>query len=213
MASLRKRCAKCFKVFTIDKMSIHNGHLYCPDCTLLIRNEKAAVGSEAFIKLCEKVATTPQDKLPNEIGIKIPQGIFDTRLELNEIFKSPTGQVLTEQEKNIAAAILERKLCQEMINQALGYSYCEEKTIYLKLPKTGEWKEVRKEVTKKHQPGSSQLFIMYLTNKYPDLWKVSKELVHGKTENYDSEPSQRDRKKIESLGRQLLEGNSNNSNG
>ncbi|MDD4984082.1 MAG: hypothetical protein PHH82_04580 [Candidatus ainarchaeum sp.] len=176
-----------------------------------MRNEMNTLNSEAWIKLSEKVATTPTDILGDKINITIPQGIFDTKIDLNEIFKSEDNKPLTEQQTSQAAMLLEKKLCQEMLNQALGYSYCEEKTIYIKVPKTGQWIETRKEVTKKHQSGNSQLFIMYLTNKYPDLWKVSKELIHGKTESYDAEPSQRDRKKIESLARQLLDGNSSNS--
>lgn len=101
-----------------------------------------------------------------------------------------------------AMETLEAQLAGKMIVQALGYDYDELKTQYAKVD--GKWKAVKKERFKKHQPGNSSLFIFLMSNRFPDDWKVSKELI-TKQEGYDSEPSERARKQIESLARGVLE--------
>ena len=99
-----------------------------------------------------------------------------------------------------AMDFLEDKLTMKLIVQAVGYNYEEEKEFYEITPKGG-WKKKRKEVYKRHQPGSTSAFIFLLANRWKDNWKVSKELV-SKKEGYDSEPNVR--KQIESLARDVL---------
>lgn len=133
-------------------------------------------------------------------------GVTTRRLNLK--VKSDAESELAYQQ---AMSELERKMSRMMLVQALGYSYEDEKTIFVKKKneetEEDEWEAIRKEVSKKHQPGNAQLFIMYMTNKFPDLWKVSKELLTGKIAGYDSNPGKRDRKKITSLARDILEAN------
>lgn len=102
-------------------------------------------------------------------------------------------------------AELEAKLARMMLVQAIGYSYQDEKITYYKDKENNKWQPHKKEISTKHQCGNPQLFIMYMTNRFPDLWKVSRELVTHKGESYDNSPSQRDRKKIVALARDILE--------
>jgi hypothetical protein len=102
---------------------------------------------------------------------------------------------------------LELKLSHLMLVMAKGYEIEEQKFKFLKNEKTGRWNEVERILVKKHHPGEIQALIMYLTNRFPDKWKVSRELLTGKTESYDSKPGQRNRKAIESLARDVLEQN------
>ena len=102
-----------------------------------------------------------------------------------------------------AMDILEAQLAGRMIVQAIGYDYEEEKTSYTK-DKSGLWMAMKKERFKKHQPGNSTMFTLLMTNRFSDRWKVSRETINKK-EEYDSEPSQRVRKQIKSLARDILE--------
>ncbi len=125
---------------------------------------------------------------------------------------------------------LQNFLACQILVKGIGYDYTEEKTVYCKQgitigkvedgqekanynPRTkakkGKWKEYRKEVFKKHQAGDTQALIFFMTNRFPDKWKVSRELLTGKAENYDSNPSERTRKAIESLARDVLEKDTN----
>ena len=138
-----------------------------------------------------------------------------------------------ELEKSYQEAMnkLHSMLSQWILVKALGYNYEEEKITYCKQGATrkksgkdrrmiatynpqkkvhnSKWLEYRKEIMKKHQPGSDQLLIFYMTNRFPDKWKVSRELLTGKAEGYDSKPGERNRKAIGSLGRDVLEQNTN----
>lgn len=121
---------------------------------------------------------------------------------------------------------LQSKMARLMISRAIGYDYEEEKTIYCKkdlirkkkdnsttavynkqLIGGGRWIEYRKEIMKKHQPGDTQMFIFFMTNRFPDQWKVSRELLTGRIEGYDSSPGERIRRTIEALSRDVLEQN------
>jgi hypothetical protein len=112
---------------------------------------------------------------------------------------------------------LEAQLSGKLITQAIGYDYTEEKTTYSKEDDTQKdgktkWKEVKKEVYKKHQPGNSSAFQFLLTNRFKDNWKHSKE-VTNKDEGYDSSPSQRNRKHIEAIARDVLAADPNGNKG
>ena len=120
---------------------------------------------------------------------------------------------------------LEGRLAIQMLVQALGYDYEEEKVLYrpppnfvcseengiIKMPDKEklEWLPYKKEVVKKHQSGNSTLFTLFMTNKFPKCWKVTSELVNKKIESYESEPGKRDRKKIESIAAQFLANDTN----
>ena len=103
---------------------------------------------------------------------------------------------------------LELRLSSEMMIQSLGYDYEEEKTTYKK--NGDEWVETGKQHLKKHQPGNSSMFIFLMTNRFRDNWKSSKEVI-TKKENYDSAPTERARKQIASLARDVLEANTSES--
>ena len=116
---------------------------------------------------------------------------------------------------------LEMKMAAHCVVQAIGYDYEEEKIIYEKAKKKSlndddsvmdEWVEVRKEKVTKHHPGSPQSFMNYMTNKFPDRWRNSREIVTRK-EGYDSNPSERTRKQIVSLARDVLAANSDEPDG
>lgn len=123
-----------------------------------------------------------------------------------------------EEARQEAMAILENRLASKMLVNAVGYDYEEEeieyrKVINTKMGKKGRkgydtWSPVKKRKYKKHQPGSATLFMSFMTNKFPDNWKISQEIINKK-EGYDSDPKLRARKIIESLGRTILEGDTN----
>lgn len=112
-----------------------------------------------------------------------------------------------------AMAELELRLSHLMLVMAKGYDFEEVKIKSLKSPKTGDWVEVEKTVTMKHHPGDMHALTMYLTNRFPDNWKVSRELITGKKQTYDDNPSERNRKAIESYARDVLEQNTDKSDG
>lgn len=108
--------------------------------------------------------------------------------------------------------VLESKLASRMITQALGYDYDEEKITYVRNEQTKRWRATKKEVSKKHQPGSSAMFMFFMTNRFGENWKQTKEII-TKKEGYDSNPSERTRKQITSLARDVLEANSDEPGG
>jgi hypothetical protein len=206
MAPLKRHCDKCREIEYITELVVRKGYFYCKRCIVEIDKSYSQTKSDLFKQEALKIAT--QNGLKNTEYIISDIEKINNPLLNNKIF---SNEKITEEEKSILCQELERDLCKEMIVQALGYNYKEEKLTLIKAPdtkkETGGWVEVKKEITTKRIPGNSQLFIMFMTNKFPDLWKVSKELVHSKTENYDAEPSKRDRKKIMSLARDILEAN------
>lgn len=103
---------------------------------------------------------------------------------------------------------LEVRLAAKGIQQAVGYDYEETKTTYAldRNEKADCWKATKKETTRKHQSGNPTMFMFIMTNKFGENWKNSKELVTRK-ENYDSDPAERNRKRIVSLARDVLEAN------
>ena len=110
-----------------------------------------------------------------------------------------------------AMSELQAKLASHMVINAIGYDYTEEKICYTKEEnaETGvnKWVAVKKEVFRKHHPGSSEQMIFFVTNRFPDKWKNSKELLTGKVQDYDDTPGTRHRKVIESQARDILEEN------
>ena len=121
-------------------------------------------------------------------------------------------------EYETAMESIESHLVGSMVIQALGYNYEEVKVVYRRI-KDGEkadrnnkgWISVKRERLTKHQPGNSALFQFLMTNKFGDNWKNSKEIV-SKKEGYDSSPSKRARKQIESLARDIPKENTVESN-
>ncbi len=113
--------------------------------------------------------------------------------------------------------VLERQLSSQILVQALGYDYEEERITYVKNPKYSketdeesieEWIATKKEHYIKHQPGNAQAFTLFMTNKFRDKWKMSREIINRK-ETYDKNP----RKQIVALARDVLEANSDESDG
>lgn len=102
---------------------------------------------------------------------------------------------------------LEGKLTARMLMNAIGYDYEEEEITYTRkrneMDET-EWTPFRKKIYKKHQPGDGKLLLSFLYNRFSSNWKNSTEII-SKKESYDSEPGQRTRRAIESLGRAILE--------
>lgn len=110
-----------------------------------------------------------------------------------------------------AMAELQGRLANQVLVHALGFDYEETKTIYVReKTKKGKsiWKPSRREINKRHHSGSPELLIFYVTNRFPKQWKVSRELITKKGQTYDEDPGIRDRKKIESLARDVLKANS-----
>lgn len=108
---------------------------------------------------------------------------------------------------------LELRLSHWLIVMAKGYEIEEVKIRSNRSPKTGDWVEVEKTHVRKHHPGDIQALIFYLTNRFPDKWKVSRELLTGKAQTYDSKPGERNRKAIESVGREVLGQDTDKSEG
>ena len=102
-----------------------------------------------------------------------------------------------------AISELQQKMARLMLVQAMGYQYEEEKITFIKVK--NKWVEKKKEIFVKHKAGEANLLIMFMTNKFPDEWKVSKELITTRKEGYDKLPGERDRKKIEALAGSILE--------
>jgi len=113
-----------------------------------------------------------------------------------------------EKEYQDAMYSLELQLSSEMMIKALGYDYEEEKITLEKVD--GKWVEKKKELLKKHQAGSSAMFIFLMTNRFSNNWRSSREII-TKKENYDSAPTERARKQIASLARDVLEASTSES--
>jgi hypothetical protein len=211
MAGLKRHCDKCKKQFIVSELTVRKGYFYCKTCVAGIDQTYSKIKTDIFKEASKKIALGQN---PNENEMSVIQQIGDIKspIDVNRLFENTK---LTEQETKEALTELEKKLAQQMVVQSLGYSVNEEEITFIKAPQTehdpGGWVEVKKKIYKKHQPGNSQLFIMLMTNMFGDKWKVSKELVHSKSQGYDSEPSQRDRKKVIALARQVLEANSDKS--
>lgn len=112
-----------------------------------------------------------------------------------------------------AMEALQNQLAQWALVKGLGYNYEEEKTTYVYDREKKRWYEQKKEVYKKHNSGSPELLIFYLTNRFPNKWKVSKELVRAKAPSYDDNPASRNRRKIESLAVDVLTEDTNEAEG
>jgi hypothetical protein len=138
--------------------------------------------------------------------IKTIFGCSRTGLDNNTVYDAE-GQ---EAYRN-AMAEVQAKLASHLLINAIGYDYQEESVVYKSVidEKTlrRKWVPDKKTVYTKHQAGDGSLLTLFMINKFPREWKVSKEIITGKSEGYDSEPSQRVRKVIESLGRDVLKGN------
>ncbi len=206
-SQLRKRCCECKKLVIVSELRMHKGYFYCNDCFTIMNRTYTDTKSEIFRQAALKISRGEVDEDKNKLSISeketkisLPDNISDTLNSIKDESKS----------SNEAAVLLEKQLSEQMLLQAIGYPYKEEKSIFVKSPQ-GQWLNVKKEIVTKRMPGNSQLFIMFMTNKFPKLWKVSKELIHSKDEGYDSEPSKRNRKQIESLARQILEADSDKS--
>lgn len=216
MSSLYKRCSRCKDNFLLTEMAKYKNGLYCPKCAIIVRSKNKSPIIDGPLETMIKSTGIPQETVDISKVLKDVTSLGDIIGHdlVKKVFQS---NQLTAQEKNDAYIELEKNLSKQMLTQALGYTYNEEETTFVKVPESkscsSEWIEYKKKITKKHQPGNSQIFIMFLTNKYPDLWKVSKELIHSKSEGYDSEPSQRDRKKVIALARQILESDTDNPKG
>lgn len=104
-----------------------------------------------------------------------------------------------------ALAQLQARLASEVLLRAVGYKYTEEEIFFEKEQKGKVWRRTKKKVHKKQNLGSPELLIFYLTNKFPELWKISRELVTRKGQTYDDDPGIRDRKKIIAIARGVLE--------
>jgi len=146
----------------------------------------------------------------------VKKGMDQKTLEIVFGCRNSLKQSLSEEQKLdklIAEASLEMELVSHMLAQAVGYDYEETKTESIKDPKDKtKWVEVKKTVNKKRQPGNAAMFIFMMTNKFRENWKSSREVV-SKKENYDANPSDRNRKQIECLARDILEANPNESSG
>lgn len=121
----------------------------------------------------------------------------------NHTIYNPKGEEVYQK----AIAELQAMLASNLLVHALGFDYTEEKVIWFS-EKTangkGKWTAGRKEKFIKHHTGSPELLIFYMTNRFPDQWKVSRELLTGKVPGYDDDPGRRDRKKIEAIAGTIL---------
>jgi hypothetical protein len=214
MAVLRRHCDKCKQQFIVSELCVRKGYFYCKKCVAQIDGDYRGLKSDLFKEAAKKIALGQINPDSTRASVSQQIGQLQSPIEISELFDIGT---LTEEENKIAFTQLEKKMAQQMIIQALGYKYDEEEITLIKTPATEHepegWTEVKKRITKKHQPGNSQLFIMFMTNMFGDKWKVSKELIHSKPQGYDSEPSQRDRKKVIALARQVLEANPDDTKG
>jgi hypothetical protein len=214
MAVLRRHCDKCKQQFIVSELCVRKGYFYCKKCVAEIDGTYIRSKENIFKDAARKIALGQTEELQSKMSVTNQLGDIQSPIEINSLFESTQ---LDEQQTKDAMTILEKKMAQQMLSQALGYKYDEEEITLIKAPSTehdpGGWVEVKKKITKKHQPGNSQLFIMFMTNMFGDKWKVSKELIHSKPQGYDSEPSTRDRKKVIALARQVLEANPDDTKG
>ena len=214
MAVLRRHCDKCKLDFIVSELCVRKGYFYCKKCVASIDGSYNQLKSDLFKDASRKIALGQIDPDSTRANVSQQIGQLQSPIEISELFE--LGNLSEEENKQVFTQ-LEKKMAQQMIIQALGYKYDEEEITLIKTPETehdpGGWTEVKKKITKKHQPGNSQLFIMFMTNIFGDKWKVSKELIHSKPQGYDSEPSTRDRKKVIALARQVLEENPDNTKG
>jgi len=153
-----------------------------------------------------------QDAFVNGYGNLAGLGLSDTTIrrlfgvESYSVFKSHS--VLDEEADEryrYEMECLQKRLAHLMLIQAQGYSYEEERIEYKK--KNGRWVEFNKKKFKKWHPGNGYMLITYLANRFPEDWKISKEVVH-KEAAYDT-----DRKKIESLARDVFAADTPESEG
>lgn len=167
---------------------------------------KGTANSHTDAAEANREVTTFKKRFNNAYQYLIEAGMG--KCDIQAIFgmgpKSSTSQLVKYEKKNPDAIEafkrgmekLEEGLTGRIVSQAVGYDYTETKTIEQK-DKDGEWVEVKRETNQKHNPGSAQMMILLMTNKFGDNWKMSKELVTRK-EGYDSSPSERNRKLIKS---------------
>jgi hypothetical protein len=214
MAVLRRHCDKCKDQFIVSELCVRKGYFYCKKCAAEIDGSYIRIKEDIFKDAAKKIALGEPENLGNKTSLIQQIGDIESPIELSKVFERND---LTEQETIAAMTELQKRMAQQMLVQSLGYNFNEEEITLIKAPSTehdpGGWVEVKKKITKKHQPGNSQLFIMFMTNMFGDKWKVSKELIHSKPQGYDSEPSTRDRKKVIALARQVLEENPDKSQG
>ena len=173
--------------------------------------EKSKIKALAFYRNCFLGAYEQLTKLGlSEQTIKTIFGCSKNGLRSYTIYEKEGEEAYQR-----AMSELQAKLASHMVINAIGYDYQEEKICYTKEEnaETGvnEWVEVRKEVFRKHHPGSSEQMIFFVTNRFPDKWKNSKELLTGKVQDYDETPATRHRKVIESQARDILTKNTQES--
>jgi len=156
-----------------------------------------------------------KNKLESAYSFLVNLGL--TEAEINRAFGCACNTYIYQKKseefetaRGTALAKLENKLMVKMLQGALGYDYSEEEIVYDKDIENDTWVESKKKVQRKHQPGNANMFLAFMYNRFPDNWKQSSEVVTRK-EGYDSDPKLRARKIIESLGRTILEGDTDKS--
>jgi len=158
--------------------------------------------------------TTDRDRVEGAFSFLVSIGL--TNGDINRIFKSQRNYVILtnkdkfQEIKAEAMARLENRLMAKMLEAAIGYDYTEESTIYRRVK--GAWKLSGKKIQKKHMPGNANLFLSFMYNRFPENWKQSSEVISKKI-GYDTDPALRTKKFIESLGRTILEGDTDKSEG
>ena len=130
--------------------------------------------------------------------------LFDTsRHTIGEVKNTPEGQ----EAYRAAMDKLQTKLASQVLVHGLGFDYEESKSVLLPIEnkETGEttYKELKREVWKRHYTGDPGLLEYFMNNKFPELWKKSSELITRK-EGYDIDPADRVRKQIASLARDAM---------
>lgn len=196
-------CKSCFSVHASEYRILKDG-----------RKEalRTFVDRPSDLPYTEKIETKPtKDGFRKKKRTFAPENILNLCKETIEILFGKCQIEKTGDEFEIiqkkAMDKLEKILTYSLVGQAVGYYVEEEKIKYVRSTVDGGWVATEKYITKEYQPGNATLFTLLVTNKFPDKWKVSRELLTGKAEGYDSKPSQRIRKVIESLGRDVFEQN------
>ncbi len=202
----KRECTQATKISTLPVNPVRE-HQECPPRVTPRMDEKSKTRALTFYQNCflngyETLLSygLSQVAIQNIFGVS-RSGIDNYGLRTKE----------GEEAYQRGMAELQAMMCHQMVIRALGYDYNEEKITYVKAKnqQTGEfeWKEVRKEVWKKHQPSNAELVEFFMCNKFPKDWKKSSELINKREPTYDAEPGQRNRKQVESLARNILEQN------
>ena len=99
---------------------------------------------------------------------------------------------------------LHKMLFAQMVMAATGYEYTEEEYVSKWDEELKRWRPASKKKHKKRQKPDGYLFTFLMTNRWPQHWKLSQELINKREQTYDKEPGEHDRKKVESQARKLL---------